>query len=236
MSTWDEIKKQDESQRNTLNANTRRDVIEEKINSLNSYIGRYINRAGISPDPNHDNDPDYINAININNDIEILQKNYVTLNNNLINEIKNMSASSDIQNKLEIIAKLQQDIQKLQKELEYAKQDSDIAKTRQETVETPRTNLSFYQGFSGMIGFTKPLYHITIPILIGAGLLFLYLSGLLMNEFFIPNSEQIQMEPDGGIFSVFTDSRFIAVIGGMTLVSVVLIILSMRGYLGKSLR
>jgi hypothetical protein len=235
MATWDDIKASYQSQKNKLDSQTTDAVLENKINTMNNSILTYINKAGISTNPDGTSS-EYEKANSIFMEIQKSQKAYTSLNNDLLNEINELNSSDDLSNKLSSIGSLQQNLEKLKLELENAKNDVDISKTRQDSVEKAQIETSWYQSFSGMLGFTKPLHMISIPILMGFGILFLFLSALLLREFFMPQEGQSSISEDGTIFDVFTDSRFYAVIGGMTLVFVTLGILSVKGYLGKSLR
>jgi len=235
MATWDDIKASYQSQKNKLDSQTTDAVLENKINTMNNSILTYINKAGISTNPDGTSS-EYEKANSIFMEIQKSQKAYTSLNNDLLNEINELNSSDDLSNKLSSIGSLQQNLEKLKLELENAKNDVDISKTRQDSVEKAQIETSWYQNFSGMLGFTKPLHMISIPILMGFGILFLFLSGLLLREFFMPQEGQISITENGTIFDVFTDSRFYAVIGGMTLVFVTLGVLSVKGYLGKSLR
>ena len=87
--------------------------------------------------------------------------------------------------------------------------------------------------FGTKVGFTKPLHKISVPILIGFGILLLFLSGLLLQEFFIVPS-QVQTMDSESIFSFFTDSRFYSLLAGISFVSIVIGILAYTGRLGKN--
>jgi hypothetical protein len=129
------------------------------------------------------------------------------------------------------VGSLSNDIRNLESELVKAKEDSSVSTTRKSAVEYPDTKVSWYQGFSSKVGFSKPLHKISITILIGFGILLLILSGLMMKEVF--NTDNVQVDHTE-LFSVFSDSRLYSVLGAITLVLVVLGILSYNGYLGKS--
>jgi hypothetical protein len=220
-------------EKNTLDEKASNTIIEAKVDQMNAAIKQYTDQAGISPNPQ--SNPDYKTANEIYLDIQTLQQNYSNLNKNVVTAIREIT-SGDIKNKLVEIGSLQNDIKKLESELSNTKQDSDTSKSRQNSVETPRQELSWYQGFGGMIGFTKPIYKTSISFFIGFGLLLLFLSALILREFFVPVSEVVSFNETEGLFSVFTDSRFIAVLGGMILVFVTLIVLTLRGRLGKNVR
>lgn len=226
-----------QDQKNDLNA--RKEQVDNKTstsevrsigNTINSNIRQYVNTAGISTNPNENQY--YVQANTYFGTLINYEKIYQQLNNELTSKIKELSGASDLTSKLNELGSLRNDIVKLEKELEAVKQDAETSRTREKTVKNPRIDLSWYQGFGAKVGFTKPLHQISVPILMGFGILLLFLSGLLLQDFFHSPTTEYTV-PSEGLFSLFTDSRFYAVMGGITLVSIVLGILSYNGYLGK---
>jgi hypothetical protein len=148
-----------------------------------------------------------------------------------------MTSSGDLEAKLKQVGTLRDETANLEKEYNHVKQDLETSKARQHDIETPRKDISYYQGFSGRLGFTKPLQLYSIPFLVGFGLLCLFFSGLMMKEFFAPISGgvwDVGMGATEGMGSFFTDSRFYAVLGGISFVGAVLSILAYSGAMGKS--
>jgi len=240
MSDWNSVKAMYRSSRQMLDNAITDDKITNMVNTMNQNISNYTNRAGISQSSDSSTeDPSYRSANNEFQSIQNYQNTYVTINSYLSKKLKGFSGSADIEGKLKVVGQLQEDVKKLNKELENAKQDSDTSKTRQNTIETSHTKVSWYQGFGANLGFVKPLHQVSIPFLLGFGVLFLFLSALILREFFVPDmSSSTNGTVDGGssIFGIFTDSRFLAVTGGMTFVIAVLFVLSLSGYLGKNAR
>jgi len=239
MPTWKEQKDSFLEYKTKLDDQTTNKEVNKMVDAMNSAIMRYTNNAGISQNPNQN--PDYTAANQTYVKLQSLQKEYSTLVKSLSAAIRQATDTNDVQNKLKQVGSLRNDITKLEKELSDVKQDADTSKTRQSTVETTRQNISWYQGFAGYIGFTRPLYEISISFLIGFGIFLLFLSGLILKEFFLPlasyNSQYAySSNTEGSIFSLFTDSRFFAALGGLTLVIVVVVILSLTGKLGKNIR
>ena len=201
---------------------------------INSDISKYVNTAGISSNPS-----DNIYYTQVNQKFGLLvnkQKEFLYVLNTLIQKIKELTTSSNINEKLQRSGSLRNDIVNLQKELKLVKQDADTSRTREESVKYSESDLSWYQGFGAMVGFTKPLHQISIPILIAFSVLLLFLSGLIMRDFFTPSmnsfSDGIASE---GLFSLFTDSRFYSVLAGVLIVLIVTGILTYYGYLGKDI-
>lgn len=237
MSSWEQQKASLASKKQELDTKTSSSAIESIVSGMNAAIFRYTQSAGISRNP--DKNVDYTEANSKFQQISDYQQQYADLNKTLSNTVRQMTDSADVKNKLAEVGKLRNEIAQMEKELETTKTESETSVTRQQSVEKPRQELSWYQGFSGLIGFTKPLKQFSIAFLVGFGLLFLFFSGLMLRDFFLPTasgSYATNLYAQEGLFSVFTDARFFAVMAGVGLVLTVLLILSMSGKLGKNAR
>jgi hypothetical protein len=229
---WQEEKKTFNDQKQIIDSQTTPSAIRQMAENINANIKQYVNTAGISTDPNSNQ---YYYGANYHFGILLQrEKEYQELNNSLTAKVKELSAAADISSNLQQLGSVRNDIAKLEKELQAVKQDAETSRTREKTVKNPRIDLSWYQGFASKVGFTKPLHQISVPILMGFGILLLFLTGLLLKDFFnSPTTDYVA--PSESLFSLFTDSRFYAVLSGITLVSIVLGILAYKGYLGKTI-
>jgi hypothetical protein len=235
MSEWDTIKAQVIPLKQTLDERTTDGTLSTAITTMNGFIENYTKNAGMSQNPS--SNADYNAANQIFNTIQLYEFLYIHINKILAQHIQSMTGSNDIRNKLRNIGVLQQSIVKLEKDLEDVTQDVDTSLTRQSVVEHPREELSWYQGFGGKLGFTKPIHQTSVAFMIGFGLLLLFLSTLILREFFIPAQGTVEaVAGEGGIFSVFTDSRFISTVSGVLFVMIVLLVLTFKGYVGKNPR
>jgi hypothetical protein len=236
--SWEEQKRTLSQLKSNLDSRTTNGAIENIVAGMNAAIMRYTQNAGIAQGNNGQN-TDYTDANAKFSQLASLQEEYQKLNQTLSRTVKTLTDNSDVRNKLEQIGRLRGEIVELEKELTTVKQEAETSQARQATVEKPREQLSWYQGFGGAIGFTNPLRQVSVPFLIGFGLLFLYFSGLMLKEVFAPATDTYATNStyqQEGLFALFTDSRFYAVIGGIGLVGVVLGILSYTGRLGKVVR
>jgi hypothetical protein len=237
MATWDQLKTGLMNQKTELDNRTTDAIVNQKVTAMNTAIARFVSRAGISQNPT--SDADYTTANNLFNELSTLEKNYITLNTNLSAAIRQMTSASDVQNKLQTVGTLRNDIMNLERELKDVKQDANTSLARQDSVDKPAQSVSFYQGFGANLGFIKPLHKLSIPILIGFGVLMIFFSGLILREFFSPTVGSYgAMNSIGaeGVFSLFTDSRAISVLAGVVFVIIVITILSLQGYLGTTLK
>jgi hypothetical protein len=233
--SWDTVKTTYTQQKDAIFKRTSDKDIESLVGNMNAAIQRFTNSAGISTDPA--SDPNYTQAEQSFKRLVSDEKEHMKLNQNLSNAIKNMTESGDLEAKLKQVGTLRDETANLEKELHHTKQDLETSKARQHDIETPRRDISYYQGFAGRLGFTKPLQVHSIPFLVGFGLLCLFFSGLLLKEFFKPVSGgvwNVGMGATEGVGSFFTDSRFYAVLGGISFVGAVLGVLAYSGAMGKN--
>lgn len=235
--SWDQAKRTFTQQKDAIFKRTSDKDIEALVGNMNAAILRFTNSAGISSNPA--NDPNYTQAERAFKRLASDEKEHTQLNQRLSQTVKNLTTSGDIQAKLKRVGELRDEITGLEKELQHAKQDLETSKTRQHELETPRKDISYYQGFAGKLGFTKPLQLRSIPFLVGFGLLALFFSGLLLKEFFKPAVGGVWNVGSGateGVGAFFTDSRFYAVLAGISFVGAVLGVLAYSGVLGRTVR
>ena len=235
MATWEQVKTNLQSQKKELDTRTTDQLINQKVSNMNDAAFRYVSKAGISQNPG--SNADYTTANTIFNELSALEKNYAILNTNLSTALRQVTNSADVQNKLQTVGTLRNDIGNLEKELKHVKQDADTSLARQGNVTNPNQQVSMYQGISGTLGFVKPIRTISVPILLALGILLLFLSGLMLRDFFSPSSgfNTFGSETES-VFSLFTDTRFYSVMAGVVLVTTVLGILSYKGVLGHTLK
>jgi hypothetical protein len=237
MSSWNAVKANVLQQKTEIDAAYSDSQVTNKITEMNSALGRYTSRAGISASPDSQSDPDYIQAQRAFSYLSNGITRYTDLNKTVSRQLANLSGNADVQAKLQQVGQLRQELPKLEKELRDLRTDLETARARQGNTEKPVQDQSFYQGFGSLVGFTKPIHKISVPIFIGFGILLLFLSGLMLREFFsVPtmNGALNSAYNSGGVMALFTDSRFYSVAAGATLVFVVVGILAFSGKLGKT--
>jgi hypothetical protein len=237
MSSWSAQKANLLQQKTEIDAAYNDAQVTSKINEMNAALARYTSRAGISASPDSQSDVDYAQSQRAFSYLSNGITRYTDLNKNVSRQLANMSGNADVQAKLQQVGQLRQELPKLEKELKDLRNDLETAHARQGNTEKPEKDLSFYQGFGSIVGFTKPIHKVSVPILIGFGVLLLFLSGLMLREFFsVPTMTGALNSAynSGGVMALFTDSRFYSVAAGATLVFVVVGILAFSGKLGKT--
>jgi hypothetical protein len=237
MSAWEQFKNTALTEKAGLDTRFNSTNVKNKVAEMNTALARYTERAGISPNP--DANPDYTRAQEIFQELTTGLREYGGINKKVSTELKNITSSADVENKLKQIGEARQSIIKLENELKNLKQDLETSTIRQTNVQKPRQEVSWYQGIGAKLGFTRPLYVTTIPFLIGFGLFILFLTGLILRDFFTPAigyANTIPTYNDGGVMALFSDTRFYGVAAGAILVFFISILLALSGQLGKTLK
>jgi polyhydroxyalkanoate synthesis regulator phasin len=237
MNAWDSFKTDAMTEKATLDAQYSSQNVQNKITQMNKALAAYTSRAGISPNP--DSNPEYTLAQDLFKEITSGLTQYANLNKRTSTKIKAITSDENVSAKLQQIGQLRSSVATLEKELKDAKQDLDVSVTRQHNVQHPRQDVSFYQGISSNLGFTRPIKTTSVAFLLGFGLFILFLTGLLLKDFFMPSVGEVVNIPeytDGGIMTFFTDTRFYGVIAGAILVFTLSIILAVSGKLGKTVK
>jgi hypothetical protein len=229
MSDWNSVKSSYRHRKAELDSKTDNNALEQKISKMNAAIFRYTQTAGISQNPS--TNADYEEASTTFKSLSELQKSYIDLNKSLLRNVRTLTDDSDTRNKLQQVGELKNNISQLEKELQTTKKEAETADARQYGIQKTDEKVSYYQGFSAMIGFVRPLHPFSVPFLISFGIIFLFFSALLLREMSTPVSET----SSEGIFSLFTDTRFYAVITGLGIVFIVILVLGFYGVLGKNL-
>jgi hypothetical protein len=241
------------NQRKTLLDNSWTDrKIDEAVDSMNRNIAATVRTAGVGLESNNN----YTQARTVFNSLVQGQTQYSQLNSDMTKMINTMTSAGDVRNKLTQVGRLRESNNRLEEELKQVKREADTSKTRQDTVEHPRQQVTWYEGFGASIGFTRPLRLSSIPFLIAFGLLLLFMSGLLLREFFTPTvgsanafytttnegllgkfkglfGEGLET---GALFALFSSARFYNVLAGIALVGVFVLVLSLSGVFGTTLR
>lgn len=236
--SWDSFKTSISEERRILDQTYSDANIQSQQDMLKNSFLRYVNRAGIAQTPGGEN-VDYTASENSLRWLTSGLKQYQQLNKRISEQIQFMVTDGNLRNKLSQVGQVQDDIKQLEKELKLAKEETETSRARQHQVENPAADQSFYQGFGARIGFTKPLHVYSIPFLVGFGIFILFLSGLLLRDFFGPSIGSVAttvVYGQGGVTSFFTDARFYSVATGAALVFAVVGVLAYTGKLGPTVK
>jgi hypothetical protein len=216
------------------NAGNRNTIIKDRIRIINSNMQKYVKAAGIGPEAGaaYNEAQIYYDAL-----IRGLKEN-IKLNNCLANFVRASVNDDNLNNKLTNIGKLNTEITNLQKKIENAKHDLEVSRTRQKNIQESEKETTLYQGFSGKIGFIRPLKKSSVPILIALGIVMVLFTALLLKEFFAPTAgfaESVPYFNTSGVGSLFTNERFYSASAGFISTVIVVGVLAYYGYLGTSI-
>jgi hypothetical protein len=236
--SWDTFKQSITEEKRILDDTYSSARIQAQQDALKNAFLAYVNRAGIAQNPGGEN-AYYTSAENSLRWLTSGIKQYQALNKRISDHIQNLVTDSNLRSKLSQVGQVQDDINRLEKELKIAKQELETSIARQQQVDKPATDQSFYQGFGARLGFTKPLHVYSIPFLVGFGIFILFLSGLLLRDFFGPSLGSVAntaVYDRAGIMSFFTDARFYSVAAGASLVFAVVGVLAYAGQFGPTVK
>lgn len=224
---WENTKRQFQQRKEQLDAQTTNSVVETLMSQMNQSVKAFVNTAGANgTNPYNQANGALQQLIN-------RQKDYARMNKDLGRAVAMLTDNGDIRSRLQQIGQLKQDIQNLEKDAEQAKQDASTSRSRQGSVERTRQDVSYYQGLSGGLGILKPLKATTVPILIGAGILCLFLSILMLKEFTKGDTETAAEV--SGLLGGLSGPRFLAFGGGFVFTLLFVGAIAYFGYLGSKL-
>jgi hypothetical protein len=207
-------------------------IITNSIGSIQVNIRDYVKGAGIGKQTQYDIAQQQFEKI-VNG-----LKEYSNLNQCLTKHIKNIVTNDDVNNKLAKIGSLNTSITNLQKEIETSKHDLEVSRTRQKNIQESEKETTLYQGFSGKIGFIRPLKKTSVPVLIALGIVMILFTALLLKEFFAPTAgfaESLAYYNTSGVGSLFTQQRFMTAAAGFITTVIIVGVLAYKGYLGTSI-
>jgi hypothetical protein len=216
-------------------AGNRNTIIKTRIAALNSNMKKYVRVAGIGAEAG----AAYTEAQKAYDSLVSGLKENTKLNNCLANFVRASVNDENLNNKLTNIGKLNKEITNLQKNIENAKHDLEVSRTRQKNIQESEKETTLYQGFSGKIGFLRPLKKSSVPILIALGIVMVLFTALLLKEFFTPTvgfAESVPYFNTSGIGSLFTNERFYSASAGFISTVIIVGVLAYYGYLGTSIQ
>ena len=222
--------------------------IQIAINSFLGNVKSYIKQGGINPTTSDAASGEYNTAKRsfeyIMKYIECYELLARRLSELLNSSLSSQSSATNSNN----IASLQTTVTNLTNDIKSQQIDLDIAQSRQQSVTNLDGNVSYYQGFAAKLGFVRPFKRFTIPILLTFGILFLFLSAIVLREYFqadaiieavnelkltlLSSESSFATSSDGE--SIFSSIKPRGLAIGASLAIVIIAGLTMYGILGKS--
>jgi hypothetical protein len=226
---WAEKRNKFQERYNTITQQNFQAIITE----LNSKVASYISKAGISQDPNN---PDLLRIKVLITNAEIIKKQFIDLNDDIMNAIKEDAANSDISTILAENGELQSQIMQLEKIKEEMKVDVDSAIARDTLLRSKNTDISRHNLFL----LDRPVRKGLIPYLWILSILFIGI-GLVIFKMTMPvvavGAAGIAASGSGGLSVVtgfFMDKRVLISILLSALIVIIFLSLKIAGVFGKS--
>jgi hypothetical protein len=226
---WAEKRNKFQERYNTITQQNFQAIITE----LNSKVASYISKAGISQDPNN---PDLLRIKVLITNAEIIKKQFIDLNDDILNAIKEDAANSDISAILAENGELQSQIMQLEKIKEEMKVDVDSAIARDTLLRSKNTDISRHNLFL----LDRPVRKGLIPYLWILSILFIGI-GLVIFKMTMPvvavGATGIAASGSGGLSVVtgfFMDKRVLISILLSALIVIIFLSLKIAGVFGKS--
>ena len=155
--------------------------------AMNSFLGNvktYIKQGGINPTTSDSASSEYTTAkLSFEYIMKYIQC-YELLTQRLSELLNSTLSSQSSATNSNNIATLQTTVTNLTNDIKSQQVDLDIAQSRQQSVTNLDGNVSYYQGFAANLGFVRPFKQFTIPILLAFGILSLFLSAIVLREYF----------------------------------------------------
>ena len=226
---WAEKRNKFQERYNTITQQNFQTIITE----LNSKVASYISKAGISQDPNN---PDLLRIKVLITNAEIIKKQFIDLNDDILNAIKEDAANSDISAILAENGELHSQIMQLEKIKEEMKVDVDSAIARDTLLRSKNTDISRHNLFL----LDRPVRKGLIPYLWILSILFIGI-GLVIFKMTMPvvavGAAGIAASGSGGLSVVtgfFMDKRVLISILLSALIVIIFLSLKIAGVFGKS--
>ena len=225
MSSW--IEKRAEFQRRFDSLS--QENIQGLITQLNTAVGNYISKAGLSQDPI--NNPNYQTINELIQKAENIKQRYSTLNNDILVYLRNNAKDTNITGLLTENGELQKQINRLEKIKDKMKIDVETSVARDKLLRSRDTDVTPHQLFI----LDRPVRKARSPYLWVISVLFIGI-GLVILKMNIPS---LQINTTGTYPIYYTIMEFITnkVVIGSLIASILIVILflslKIAGVFGK---
>jgi hypothetical protein len=213
MSSW--IEKRAEYQRRFDSLS--QENVQALITELNTVVGNYISKGGLSQDPN--NNPLNIKITELIQRAENIKQRYSTLNNDILTYLKNNARDTNITGLLSENGELQKQINRLEKLQDKIKIDVETSVARDKLLRSRDTAITSHQLFV----LDRPVRKGLIPYLWVISVLFIGI-GLVILKMYMP-SLQIDTTSTYSIYSMIMEFITNKIVIGSLIASIVIVIL-----------
>jgi hypothetical protein len=200
--------------------------IQYIITELNKVTAQYINKGGLSQDPN--NNPDYNKIIQLTNKAESIKKSYIQLNDDITKLLTENAKDTDISGLLAENGEMQKHINRLEKLQDEMKVDVESAVERDKLLRSRNTDVSSHKLFI----LDRPVRKGLIPYLWLLSILFIGV-GLVIFKMTAPTL--IGQDPTALllILGFLTDKRILLSLLIAALIVIIFLAMKIAGVFGK---
>ena len=205
--------------------------VQGLITELNTAVGNYISKSGLSQDPN--NNASYSLVIQLTQRAQQIKDKYDKLNDDIIIYLRNNAKDTDMAGLLSENGELQKKINRLEKVLDEMKIDVESAIARDKLLRSRNTDVTSHQLF--ILG--RPLKKNLIPYLWVVSILFIGV-GLVIFRMTVPTfAAGAASEGGSSVIGMFMEFIMSKVVLGSLLISALIVILflslKVAGVFGK---
>jgi hypothetical protein len=205
--------------------------VQGLITELNTAVGNYISKSGISQDPN--NNPVYNNVVQLTQRAQQIKDRYSKLNDDILVYLRNNAKDNDMAGLLNENGELQKQINRLEKIQTEMKIDVESAIARDKLLRSRNTDVTSHQLF--ILG--RPIKKQLIPYLWVVSILFIGV-GLVIFKMAAPSfGVSTNSEASGSILGMVIEFVTNKMVLGSLLISALIVILflslKVAGVFGK---
>jgi hypothetical protein len=200
--------------------------IQYIITELNKVTAQYINKGGLSQDPN--NNPDYNKIIQLTNRAESIKKSYIQLNDDITKLLTENAKDTDISGLLAENGEMQKHINRLEKLQDEMKVDVESAVERDKLLRSRNTDVSSHKLFI----LDRPVRKGLIPYLWVLSILFIGI-GLVIFKMTAPTI--VGQDPTALLLIIgfLTDKRILVSLLVAALIVIIFLAMKVAGVFGK---
>lgn len=201
--------------------------VQGLITDLNTAVGNYISRGGLSQDPN--SNPDYETILKLTKRAESIKQRYAALNDDILKYLTHQAKDNDLAGLLRENGELQKQINRLEKLQDDMKIDVSSAVARDKLLRSRNTDVTRHQLFI----LDRPVRKGLVPYLWVLGVLFIGV-GLVIFKMTMPsltapdNSSFLQMTTE-----FFTSRGVLTSLLVSALIVILFLSLKIAGVFGK---
>jgi hypothetical protein len=204
--------------------------VQGLITELNTAVGNYISKGGLSQDPN--NNPTYNLVVQLTQRAQQIKDKYEKLNEDIIVYLRNNAKDTDMAGLLNENGELQKKISRLEKVLDEMKIDVESAIARDQLLRSRNTDVTSHQLF--VLG--RPVKKNLIPYLWVISILFIGV-GLVIFKMTAPTIGTGAGEASGSVMAGVIEFITSKVVLSSLLISALIVILflslKVAGVFGK---